>query len=129
VAGATPTKVRYAQGGVDVDVYTVDANLLFNRTPQLQLGTHKLQTYAVIGAGYVWADADQQLVGVIGSTPTTLDDDGGFTANAGLGAKLLVTDAIHVGCDARYGDIDTLLKRDGKELNTAETSLRIGLRF
>jgi hypothetical protein len=46
-AGATPTKVRYAQGGdVDVDVYTVDANLLVNLAPRLALGTHKLETYA-----------------------------------------------------------------------------------
>src|SRR5690349_444546 len=34
-AGAAPAKIRYTQGGdVDVDVYTVDANLLVNLTPQ-----------------------------------------------------------------------------------------------
>lgn len=129
-AGAAPSKINYAQGGdVDVDVYTVDANLLVNLTPQLQLGGHKLETYAVIGAGYAWADADDPIVGVIGATPTTLDDDGGFTANAGLGAKLFVTDAIYVGVDARYRYIDTLLKHNGKELNTVETGLSIGFRF
>jgi hypothetical protein len=129
-AGGSPTKVKYAQGGdVDADVYTVDANLLVNFTPGLQLGSHKLDTYAVVGAGYAWADADDPIVGVIGSTPTTLDDDGGFTANAGLGAKLFLTDAIYVGLDARYRYIDTLLKNDGKELNTVETTLSIGFRF
>ncbi len=129
-AGSSPTTIKYAQGGdVDADVYTVDANLLVNLTPQLQLGGHKLETYAVIGAGYAWADSDEPLVGVISSTPTTLDDDGGFTANAGLGAKLFVTDAIYVGLDARYRYIDTLLKNDGKELNTVETALSIGFRF
>lgn len=129
-AGATPTKIKYAQGGdVDVDVYTVDANLLVNFTPNLTLGSHKLETYGVIGAGYAWADADTPLVGVIGSTPTTLDDDGGFAANAGLGAKLFLTNAIYVGLDARYRYIDTLLKNDGRELNTVETTLSIGFRF
>jgi opacity protein-like surface antigen len=129
-ACAMPTKVRYAQGGdVDVDVHTVDANLLVNLTPQLQLGTHKLQTYAVIGVGYAWADADQQIVGVIGSTQTTLEDDGGFTGNAGLGAKLFVTYAIYVGLDARYRYVDTLLKRDGKKLNTVEATVSVGFRF
>jgi hypothetical protein len=129
-AGASPTKIKYTQGGdVDADVYTVDANLLVNFTPNLQLAGHKLETYGVIGAGYAWADADDPLVAVIGSTPTTLDDDGGFTANAGLGAKLFVTNAIYVGLDARYRYIDTLLKNDGKELNTVETTLSIGFRF
>jgi hypothetical protein len=129
-AGATPTNVRYAQGGdVDVDVYTVDANLLVNLTPRLALGTHKLETYAVIGAGCAWADADGPIVGVIGSTPTTLDDGGGFAANAGLGAKLFLTDAIYVGVDARYRYIDKLLKQEGRELNTVETTLNVGFRF
>jgi hypothetical protein len=40
-----------------------------------------------------------------------------------------VTDAIYVGLDARYRHIDTLLKRDGKELNTVETTLSFGFRF
>jgi opacity protein-like surface antigen len=129
-AGAAPARIRYAQGGdVDVDVYTVDANLLVNLTPQLQVGGHKLSTYAVIGAGYAWADADDAIVGVVGSTPATLDDDGGFTANAGLGAKLFLSDAVYVGLDARYRYIDKLLKTDGKELNTVETTLSVGFRF
>jgi hypothetical protein len=33
---------------VDVDVYTVDANLLVNLTPRLALGTHKLETYVTL---------------------------------------------------------------------------------
>jgi hypothetical protein len=129
-AGAAPAKIRYTQGGnVDVDVYTVDANLLVNLTPELQVGGRKLSTYAVIGAGYAWADADGAIVGVVGSAPKTLDDDGGFTADAGLGAKLFLTDAVYVGLDARYRYIDKLLKTDGKELNTVETTLSVGFRF
>lgn len=129
-AGASPSKVKYAQGGdVDVDVYTVDANLLVNLTPELQLSGHKLSTYAVIGGGYAWANADDPIVGVVGSTTKTLDDDGGFTADAGLGAKLFLTDAIYVGLDARYRYFDKLLKTDGKELNSVETTLSLGFQF
>ncbi len=52
-AGATPTEVKYAQGGdVDVDVTTVDANCSSTSRRGLKLGTHKLETYGVIGAGY-----------------------------------------------------------------------------
>ncbi len=46
-----------------------------------------------------------------------------------MGAKLFWTNAIYVGLDARYRYIDTLLKNDGKELNTVETTLSIGFRF
>ncbi|MEJ0099619.1 MAG: hypothetical protein WDO12_07730 [Pseudomonadota bacterium] len=98
-------------------------------SPGLTIGGHKLSTYAVLGGGYVWADADDPIVGVVGSATKTLQDDGGFTANAGVGAKLFVTDALYVGLDARYRYFDKLLKTDGDELNTVETTLSIGFRF
>ncbi len=57
--GITPTTIQYTQGGdVDVDVYTFDANVVVDLTPQLLIGGRKLQTYAAIGAGYALADAD-----------------------------------------------------------------------
>lgn len=128
--GITPTTIQYTQGGdVDVDVYTVDANVVVDLTPQLSIGGHKLQTYAAIGAGYAWADADGPITGTVGSTVQTLDDDGGFTANAGLGAKLYFTDSLYAGLDARYRYIDKLVKTEGRELGTVETTLSIGYRF
>lgn len=128
--GITPTTIQYTQGGdTDVDVYTFDANVVVDLTPQLAVGGYKLQTYAAIGAGYAFADADGPIVGPVGSTVEALDDDGGFTANAGLGAKLYFTDSLYAGLDARYRYIDKLVKTDGRELSTIETTLSIGYRF
>ncbi len=128
--GITPTTIQYTQGGnTDVDVYTFDANVVVDLTPQLTVGGHKLQTYAAIGAGYAFADADGPIVGTVGSTVETLDDDGGFTANAGLGAKLYFTDSLYAGLDARYRYIDKLVKTNGRDLSTIETTLSIGYRF
>lgn len=128
--GITPTTIQHTQGGdTDVDVYTVDANLLYDLTPGLVLGGRKVQTYAVIGAGYAWADADGPIIGTVGSGVRTLEDDGGFTANAGLGARLFFTDSVYAGIDARYRYIDKLVKTDGRELGNVETTLSIGYRF
>ncbi len=54
---------------------------------------------------------------------------GGFTANAGLGAKLYFTESLYAGLDARYRYIDKLVKNDGRDLSTIETTLSIGYRF
>jgi opacity protein-like surface antigen len=128
--GITPTSVRYTQGGdTDADAYTVDANVLFDLTPDLVIGGHKVQTYAALGAGYAWLDPDKPIVGAVGSVVRTLDDQGGFTANAGLGARLYLTDKVYAGLDARYRYIDKLVKSDSRSLDTVETSLSIGYRF
>jgi len=128
--GATPTTIKYTQGAnTDADVYTIDANLLVDLAPGLAIGGHRVQPYAVIGAGYAWANADQPIVGTVGSATKTLDDSGGFSANAGLGAKVYFTDAIYAGLDARYRYIDKLVKTDGRQLNNVETTLSVGYRF
>jgi hypothetical protein len=127
---ATPTTIKYTQGGdTDVDVYSVDANLLFDLAPELVLGGHKVQTYAALGAGYTWANADNPIVGTVGAATKTLDDDGGFSANAGLGAKFYFRDDIYAGLDARYRYIDKLVKNDGRDLSTVQATLSIGYRF
>jgi hypothetical protein len=65
----------------------------------------------------------------VGSATKTLDDSGGFSANAGLGAKVYFSDAIYAGLDARYRYIDKLVKTDGRQLNNVETTLSVGYRF
>lgn len=128
--GVTPTTIKYTQGSnTDVDVYTVDANLLVDLAPNLVVGGHRVQPYVVIGAGYAWANADKPIVGTVGSVTRTLDDSGGFSANAGLGAKIYFTDSIYAGVDARYRYIDKLVKADGRQLNNVETALSVGYRF
>ncbi len=128
--GATPTRIKYTQGGnTDVDVYTIDANLLVDLAPGLAVGGRRVQPYAVIGAGYARANADGPIVGTVGSATRTLGDSGGFTANAGLGAKVYFTDSVYAGLDARYRYIDKLVKSDGRHLNNVETTLSIGYRF
>lgn len=127
--GITPSTIQYTQGGdTDAEVYTFDANLLL-AAPQFQLGGHKVLPYAVIGAGYAEADAEGPIVGNVGTSVATLDDDGGFSANAGLGARLFITDSVYAGVDARYRYIDKLVKTDGSELHNFETTLSIGVRF
>lgn len=128
--GFTPTTIQHTQGGdTDVNLYTVDANLLFDLTPDLVIGGRRVQTYAAVGAGYAWQDPDRPIVGAVASGVKTLDKQGAFTANAGLGARLFFTDAVYAGLDARYRFIDKLVKTNGSELNHVETTLSVGYRF
>jgi len=128
--GFTPTRVvNLAGGDVDIDLWTLDTDVVFNFTPDLVVGGHRLATYAVAGGGYAQAKLDRPLVGTVGGAPVAIDDDRGFTANAGLGAKFYITDKVFTGIDVRYRYLDKLVSRNDNSLNTADATLSVGYRF
>ena len=93
------------------------------------LAGHPFVPYAVAGAGYGWANLDHRLTGLEGRTPVTIGDSNGYTANAGLGVKFFMSDAVFVDFDTRYRYLSKLMSTDAQRLNTAEVTLAVGDRF
>lgn len=81
------------------------------------------------GVGYASADLDRSIVGTVGGQPVTIEDDQGFTLNAGLGAKYFITDNFLIRAEARDRYPDKVLDRFDDSLNTVETTLGVGYRF
>ena len=129
-AGYTPGRASRVPGGnVDLGLTTVDLDVVWSITPGYRLGGHPLMPYTEAGVGYAWAHLDRALDGAIGATPATLTDSNGYTANAGVGAKYYLTSNFFVDFDARYRYLSRLVNRDGRGLNTGETTLSVGYRF
>lgn len=115
--GFSPNKVTHLAGDdIDIDVYTADINAVWN----FATGT-RLTPYVTAGVGYAFANLDRP----IGS----IDDDEGFTANAGLGVKFDFTERFHARLDARYRYIDKLVDQADDSLNGGEVTLGVGYRF
>jgi outer membrane protein W len=128
--GYSPNRAAHVAGGdSNLGLTTVDLDVLWNVTPGLTFGGRELMPYTEVGVGYAWANLDHPLYGVIGTTPVTLTDSNGYTANVGLGAKYYLTGNFFVDFDARYRYLSRLINRDGEGLNTAETTLGVGYRF
>jgi opacity protein-like surface antigen len=126
-SGFTPTSVKGAPGGdIDLDLTTIDADLVynFNLSPD-----GRWVGYLLGGAGYAFADLDRPIRGTVNGLPVSINDDDGFTANAGLGAKYFATDHIVVSLEGRYRYFDKLVDRLDDSLNGYETTLGVGWRF
>ena len=129
-AGYSPSRAARVRGGdSDLGLTTVDLDVLWNITPGFTWSGHTLIPYTEAGVGYAWADLNHPLYGEIGTTPVTLTDSNGYTANIGLGAKYYLTSNFFVDLDARYRYLSRLINEDGKGLNTAETTLSVGYQF
>lgn len=129
-AGYSPSRAARIRGGdSDLGLTTVDLDVLWNITPGFAWGGHMLIPYTEAGVGYAWADLNHPLYGKIGTTPVTLTDSNGYTANVGLGAKYYLTSNFFVDFDARYRYLSRLINEDGQGLNTAETTLSAGYQF
>jgi opacity protein-like surface antigen len=115
---------RVARGKDDIGLTTVDLDAVWNITPQ-----YPIVAYAIIGAGYAWANLDTPFAGEINGRVVTLTDSNGFTANAGIGAKYHVTNNLYVDVLARYRYLNGLVSDSNQHLNTTETTLGIGWRF
>jgi opacity protein-like surface antigen len=125
--GLTPTSVTGAPGGdIDIDLVTFDADLVynFNLSPD-----GRFVGYLLGGAGYAVADLDQPIRGVSGGRLVSIDDDEGFTANAGLGAKYFATEHLVLKVEGRYRYFDKLVDTLDDSLNGYETTLGVGWRF
>ena len=72
---------------IDLDLSTLDVDAVYH----FNTGT-RFVPYVLAGAGYARADLDSPITGTVNGQPVSIDDDGGFTLNAGVGAKYLVND-------------------------------------
>jgi len=124
-AGNTSSSVtKLAGNDIDVDLTTVDIDAVWNILPG-----GKFVPYLVGGAGYAWANLDNPITGTANGQPVSINDDGGFTANAGIGAKYFVNDRFLVRLEARYRYVDKVLDNFDDSLSTVETTLGVGWRF
>jgi len=115
---------RVTSGKDDLGLTTVDLDAVWNITPQ-----YPIVAYAIIGAGYAWANLDSVITGEINGRPVVLSDSNGFTANAGFGAKYYLVNNLYVDLQARYRYLNRLVSDSNQHLNTTETTLGIGWRF
>jgi len=124
-AGWSPNNVtKLAGGDVDLDLYTVDLDAVWNFN-----NGSPLTPYLLAGVGYATADLDRPLVGVAGGQTVTVSDDNGFTLNAGLGLKYALTEHVVLRGEARYRYLDKVVDRFDHQLNTFETTVGLGWRF
>ncbi len=123
--GFTPGSVtRLAGNDVDVDLYTVDLDAVWNiRTGSM------FTPYVLAGVGYASADFDRPLAGSVGGQAVSLSDGDGFTLNAGAGLKYALTDHVLLRAEVRYRYLDKVVDRLDDQLNTFETTLGVGWRF
>ena len=128
--GYSPSRAaRLAEGDHNLGLTTVDLDVQWDITPGLTFGGHALIPYTEVGVGYAWANLNHPLDGIIGTTPATITDSNGYTANLGLGARYFLTRNLFVDFDARYRYLSRLVNRDSRGLNTAETTMSLGYQF
>jgi outer membrane beta-barrel protein len=124
LGNAASSATRLAGQDIDLDLTTLDFDAVWNFDTQ-----SKLVPYVLGGAGYAKANLDRPITGTVNGQPVSLDDDEGFTLNAGVGAKYFVTDNVLVRLEARYRYVDSVLDDLDRSLNTVETTVGIGWQF
>ena len=124
--GQANTSVTGLPGGdTDLDLTTFDVDAIYHFNSR-----GPFVPYVLAGVGYASADLDRPIIGTVsGVGPVRIDDDNGFTVNAGIGAKYFVTDNVSLRLDARYRYLDKVVDRFDDSLNTFETTLGVGFRF
>jgi outer membrane beta-barrel protein len=115
---------KLAGQDIDLDLTTLDVDAVWNFDT-----SSKFVPYVLAGAGYAKANLDRPITGTVNGQPVSLDDDEGFTLNAGVGAKYFVSDNVLVRLEARYRYVDTALDNLDESLNTVETTLGVGWQF
>jgi outer membrane beta-barrel protein len=123
--GETPSSATELAGSdVDLDLTTFDVDAVWH----FDLGS-RVVPYVLAGVGYARANLDEPITGTVNGQAVSIDDDEGFTANAGVGAKFFVNDAFLVRLEGRYRYLDGVLDRFDDSLNTFETTLGVSWRF
>jgi len=115
---------RLAGGDIDLDLTTIDLDAVWHFNPG-----DRVVAYALGGVGYARANLDDPIIGLVNGQPTSIDDDAGFTANAGLGAKFYVNDRVSVRLEAKYRYLDGVLDSHEESLDTVETTLGVAWQF
>lgn len=123
--GETLTSATNLAGGdVDLDLSTLDLDAVWHFAPG-----NRLVPYVTAGVGYAKARLDDPILGVVNGQNVRIDDDDGFTLNAGAGAKYYVSDRVLIRLEARYRYLDGVLDRFDDSLNTVEATLGVGWQF
>jgi outer membrane beta-barrel protein len=123
--GETLTSATQLAGGdIDLDLSTLDLDVVWHFNPG-----SRLVAYAVGGVGYARANLDKPITGLVNGQAVRIDDDQGFTLNAGVGGKYYVNDRVSVRLEARYRYLDGVLDRFDDSLNTVETTLGVAWQF
>ena len=124
--GQTNTSVRSLAGSdIDLDLTTFDVDAIYQFNSR-----SSFVPYVLAGVGYVGADLDRPIAGTVtGVGPVRIDDDNGFTLNAGAGAKVFLTDVVSLRLDLRYRYLDKVIDRFDDSLNTFETTFGVGFQF
>ena len=115
---------KLAGSDIDLDLSTVDLDAVWHFNPG-----DRVVAYALGGVGYARANLDKPITGLVGGQPVSIDDDSGFTLNAGAGAKFYVNDRVSVRLEARYRYLDGVLDRFDDSLDTVETTLGVAWQF
>jgi outer membrane protein len=113
-------------GGPDIDL---DLNLLDADAVRHFGRGGRWDPYVAFGLGYAWANLDRPFAGIVDGRAVTIDDDNGYTVNAGIGAHYAVSKRINVSFEARYRYIDRVFKPADDSLGTFEPTVAVGLRF
>ena len=117
--GETPSSATKLAGkDIDLDLSTIDFDAVWHFNPG-----GRVAPYVLAGLGYARSSLDQPITGTVNGQPVSLDDDGGFTLNAGVGAKFFVNDRFALRLEARYRYLNSLLDNYDTSLNTVETTL------
>jgi outer membrane beta-barrel protein len=123
--GQTASSVTDLVGrDIDLDLTTLDLDAVYHFNT-----ASPLVPYLVAGVGYASSDLDVPIVGLVSGAPVRIDDDNGFTANAGAGLKYYVNDRFLVRLEARYRYLDKVVDKFDDSLNTVETTLNVGWKF
>lgn len=115
---------KLAGNDVDLDLSTLDVDAVWHFLPG-----SRISPYLVGGVGYAKADLDTPILGTVNGQAVRVDDDDGFTANAGIGAKYFVNNRFMIRLEARYRYVDKVLDNFDNSLSTVETTLGVGWQF
>jgi outer membrane beta-barrel protein len=123
--GHSPGSVTELAGeDVDLDLTTLDVDAVWH------FGSlSRWSPYVVAGAGYAWADLDNQFVATVDGQDAAVDDDNSYTLNAGIGAKYFATDRVLIHLEARYRYLDSVIDASDDSLDTFETTIGVGWQF
>ncbi len=111
-------------GDIDLDIMTLDLDAVWNFMPGGQL-----VPYVLGGVGYASADLDRPITGLVNGLPVQIDDDDGFTFNAGVGMKYFFSESVQLRVEARYRYMDALVDNFDDSLNTFEATIGAGMTF
>jgi outer membrane beta-barrel protein len=123
--GQTATSVTHlVSRDLDLDLTTLDVDAVWHFNPG-----SRFVPYVAAGIGYASADLEAPIRGIVSGQPVAIEDDNGFTLNAGVGAKYFVTDRFLLRLEARYRYLDGIVDKFANSLSTVETTLGAGWRF